>query len=246
MKKILLIFIVWLCLCSPAFANIPVENIYNNHLLKVVFLSDKNVNKTINDLQSMANKNYEINCLYCDYTVHDNSLIWKVNIEWKQSVKLLHDNKLFCSPNDYIVKKKAEEILNSIIAPNMSDYQKICKIYNWIQDNTDYDYKSVKKSRYRSYRADNMVGVFYDRKALCGGYADAFYYLTNLSGIDCKFVSNKTHCWNVVKLQDKWYFVDVTDEYKRCFLRGTNWGSKNNYITTYYLPVKVEKTDYKH
>lgn len=243
-KSITLFFVIWFTACSVALADVPdekVNDIYENHMSAIEFTTS-DVAATKESLEKISENNYEITYLRWNYKGSD----WKVYVSWRQSTRLLHDNKIKCSPEDYVIKQKAQDVLDEIITKNMGEYQKVYEIYNWIQNNTEYDYESAKRKRYRieANRCDNMVGVLYDGKAVCSGYADAFYYMTNYSGVECKFVTDETHCWNMVKLRDKWYYIDVTDERGRCFLRGTDWAIKNDYIATSYLPFEIEKTDY--
>jgi transglutaminase/protease-like cytokinesis protein 3 len=244
MKKVLLTFVIWICLSSTAFANVPVDKIndvYENHLSEIKF-SSTDIYSTKKDIRSMIDNNYEITYLRW---YHKGSN-WKVNVNWRQSTRLLNDDKMECSTKDYEVKQKAQEVLDEIITKDMCEYQKVYEIYNWIQNRTEYDYESAKQKRYRNEAryCDNMTGVLYNGKAVCTGYADAFYYMVNCSGVECRLVTNETHCWNMVKLRDKWYYIDVTDESGRCFLRGMDWAIKNDYVATSYLPAEIEKLDY--
>ena len=60
--------------------------------------------------------------------------------------------------------------------------------------------------------ADSIYGALVNKKALCEGYAKAFSYLCNLAGIENMIVTGYTdvdHMWNMVKLEGKWYHIDV-------------------------------------
>lgn len=63
-----------------------------------------------------------------------------------------------------------------------------------------------------------------DKKTICSGYAYILKALTNLADIECEIVDGyartvrtnvntvdfPNHSWNIVKLNDKWYFADIT------------------------------------
>jgi transglutaminase/protease-like cytokinesis protein 3 len=76
-----------------------------------------------------------------------------------------------------------------------------------------------------------MEAAFLDGKADCSGYADAFCIVCQLAGIDCIVVygtanngqTNSDHAWNMVKLGDTWYNVDVC------------WDDVNHDNYTYFL-----------
>lgn len=61
----------------------------------------------------------------------------------------------------------------------------------------------------KNYGADDL---FLEGKAVCQGYANAFYALASRAGIPVGFVSSEKikHIWNAVCINDKWYHVDVT------------------------------------
>lgn len=94
-----------------------------------------------------------------------------------------------------------------------SDYEKIVKVHNWLVDNLEYD------TTYQKSNIHNVYGAFSNKKVVCEGYARAFKYI--LDGLEIENVlvsgeatnsSNATesHAWNYVKIDNKWYAVDVT------------------------------------
>ena len=86
-----------------------------------------------------------------------------------------------------------------------SDYHRILAVHDWLVKNVKYDNTLQKHSVY-----DALVG----RRAVCDGYALAAYLLLNDLGIPCRFMSGTgnrdSHAWNIVYLEGKWYFMDVT------------------------------------
>ena len=82
-----------------------------------------------------------------------------------------------------------------------------------------YDYNSLKKQD--SFNAHSIVGAFLDKRAVCEGIAKAFKLLCNEFGIKCIVVLGKAdergnfdggeyHAWNLVKIRNESYYVDVT------------------------------------
>lgn len=82
-----------------------------------------------------------------------------------------------------------------------------------------YDYDALKKKD--AFNAHSIVGAFLDRRAVCEGIAKAFKLLCNEFGIKCIVVLGKAnkdgifsgddyHAWNLVKIGDESYHVDVT------------------------------------
>lgn len=123
--------------------------------------------------------------------------------------------------------KDINNIINNVIkenAPNLkSDYEKILWAYHWVIDNVHYD-KSLSNS--------SVYSAFTDNGTVCVGYATLYNAIINKLGLDCKFVNGSVHnskgnnhAWNIVKLDGKWYCVDVT------------WGDSGD-INKYFLKSK--------
>ena len=140
-----------------------------------------------------------------------------------------HDLKLFAYTTlkfEYIVKaediqlndKKLElaidNILQQCISENMTDFEKELAIHDTM----------VKQVNYYQYEDINMIpgvkhtayGALVDKEAVCDGYAKAFKMLLDKVGIDNIIINGETegvaHAWNLVKLQDEYYHVDVTSD----------------------------------
>ena len=82
-----------------------------------------------------------------------------------------------------------------------------------------YDYDSLQKND--CYNAHSIVGAFLDKKAVCEGIAKAFKLLCNEYAMKCivvlgkadlegKYDEDSYHAWNLVKVGNGSYHVDVT------------------------------------
>ena len=69
----------------------------------------------------------------------------------------------------------------------------------------DVDFQSVSHS---------PEGVVKNQRAVCDGYARTMRLLLMMTGIESKIVSGtaggESHAWNLVRMEDGWYHVDVT------------------------------------
>lgn len=52
--------------------------------------------------------------------------------------------------------------------------------------------------------------VFCTDSTVCAGYSQAMQLLCNGAGIDCAIVTSKEHEWNIIRMNNIWYYVDLT------------------------------------
>lgn len=120
---------------------------------------------------------------------------------------------------EYSSSKEQEEVLNTNInvwinnnidVENDADIEKIKKIYKYITNNVDYDYTYQKYSAYNA---------FIEKEAVCNGYTMLLYKMAKMSGIEDIHIVTGTayngekserHAWNLVKIEDKYYYLDAT------------------------------------
>ena len=103
------------------------------------------------------------------------------------------------------INAEVTKVLDGITA-DMSEYDKVKYIYDYLASNVVYD-ESEENCR-------DIYGVFVKKKAICGGYSKAFSYLCDRIGIETATVTGdadgEPHMWNMVKIDGKWYNIDVT------------------------------------
>ena len=89
----------------------------------------------------------------------------------------------------------------------LTDYEKIQYIYNYVIKNTEYDMEAENNQ--------NICSVFVSNKSVCQGYAKATQYLLSRLGFEVTVVSGivneeTPHVWNLIKLEDQYYYMDPT------------------------------------
>lgn len=88
---------------------------------------------------------------------------------------------------------------------NLSDYDKIKKIHDFIIQNASYDLETLKYSSY-----DNLIR----KSSTCQGYMSLAYKMFTLANIPTRIITgtgNKdSHGWNIVYLEGNWYNIDCT------------------------------------
>ena len=101
-------------------------------------------------------------------------------------------------------------IIRQAIKSNISkldtDYDKARWAFNWVIENAYYDKTLKNTSPYTALSGNGTI---------CMGYAALYCALLSELGLDCRYISGIVeetfnHAWNILKLNGKWYAVDLT------------------------------------
>lgn len=130
--------------------------------------------------------------------------------------------------------EEAYDVLATYLTRDMTEYEKVAAIYDWIVNVVDYDYAvaALTSGQTSKYNAFYLEGVFNDHRAVCDGKSKAFALLCGMEGIKAVRVvgyANKNlkeltpdrqkacgHAWNKVFIdadddgEREWYVVDTT------------------------------------
>lgn len=108
------------------------------------------------------------------------------------------------------LKAKVGEIITACIHDGMSEREKIVALVNYVYAHCSYAPDWSKN------RANTAWGLLVYGKAQCSGYARGMVALFDAVGIESRYVHaaktdpvNPSHQWNLVKLDGKWYHLDV-------------------------------------
>jgi hypothetical protein len=159
------------------------------------------------------------------------------------------------------IYEEAKDVLREIITDDMTDYEKVHAIYDWLIFNVEYDLDMLDElvelqalynlsdpdeySEYYSevlkYRCFYLEGVFLDNLAVCDGFAKAFVLLARIEGIEAIKISGtiissgENHAWNKVNIEGNWYTVDST--WGNYIVHSTSPESYSEYMNHAYLLV---------
>lgn len=109
------------------------------------------------------------------------------------------------------VNSHVPQILKELGVDNMSNYEKVCAIHDYVCELITYDASDEDI-------VSTMYGALVNNRALCNSYALCMYKLLVEAGVPCKYIGGKAgtgrdsggHAWNIVALGDKWYNLDAT------------------------------------
>lgn len=143
-----------------------------------------------------------------DYTVSTiellNSCRVEVELEYTVTDKKELDSKI----------SKLTETINNILASteNMSVFDKELYIHDSIcKHATYYKYENINDVPEECH---NIYGCLISNMAVCDGLSKTFQILLDKCHIESitvtGFLQEQSHAWNMVKLEDEWYHVDLT------------------------------------
>ncbi len=176
------------------------------------------------DVNVITDSNYNIEDIVKNI-VNDNQIVVMGYNGFKATTfkSLLTDNTCFSIDLNYSIdtntllnykkasENKAIEIISNNICKSMPDYMKEKIIHDYITEYTDYSNEDGDIA-YMPY------DVLINRKGVCSAYAGSAKIIFDLLGIENYYVSGtatnsettEKHGWNIIKLDDAYYNLDVT------------------------------------
>lgn len=105
-----------------------------------------------------------------------------------------------------------DRIIQSTITEDMTQFEKELALHDaLVKKVTYYEYSDLQTIPMIKHTA---YGALVQNEAVCDGYSKAFKLLLEKVGIESIIIGGSTqaelHAWNLVKLDDKYYHVDVT------------------------------------
>ncbi len=165
------------------------------------------------------------------------------------------DKTLF--PYAHSILERATEVLNEIIEPDMTDFEKEREIYAWMVKNQQNQIQELDPDASAEHRyacTKTAYGFLNGYGGDCMGYSGTFFTLCNMVGVECSTVDASTlengevggpsssfsanHRFNLVRLDGEYYFVEAFWFYQKNdpsegdfrFMNMTTENAKNHYV----------------
>ncbi len=135
------------------------------------------------------------------------SIIFTYNTKGDFDIKV---NKIYSEENIVKINEVVDRVIKENITDSMTTSQKLKIIHDYIIDNTKYDTLKSKNINDMTYKSNTAIGVLLEGYGICSGYSDAMSIFLDKLGIDNYKISNDTHIWNLVKVNNKWLHIDLT------------------------------------
>lgn len=152
-------------------------------------------------------------------------------MEWKFKTGLFGKTLIIVPPysrNQITrIEKELKETASKIISENINGHQgefdKAVALHDFLKSNIQYDHEGAAAPLHaaasgRFYESHNVVGALLRKKCVCEGFAKAFKYLCDMTGLECYCISGTgnsvyergPHMWNIVRINGYYHHVDVT------------------------------------
>ena len=136
-----------------------------------------------------------------------------------ESVMYLSRKPLFKIANSTAeqVYNIAKDILCEIISDDMTEFQKVCAIYDYLVYNTKIDKTNITFEEQSKSFSSYLEGVFIKNTANSFGISKAFCLLCAIEGINSRYVygnvisdeSSYYYAINKVQINGNWYIIDI-------------------------------------
>ncbi len=154
-------------------------------------------------------------------------------INWNSDIKSVFQKYLACFDGlpvvIALVNEEVQYAVDNYIEDNMTNYEKIKALYDYVANKVSYDNDEVGAARNHC-----ISSIFLNDMTVCEGYALGMTLLLDKIGIPNIPVSSDDHAWNIVQLNDIWLQIDITWDDG---LSGTNYFLKTAYEYSQLTPV---------
>jgi transglutaminase/protease-like cytokinesis protein 3 len=222
-KKVIALIMIILCMTWPIEASAQTyttqDDVYANmknnliaHKKEFIIEMDKEIMKEIgtdtNMFDIVAARDDKATSKDGDYLSLSISH-WASNWSWSNmgnTATLVFSAKYRTTlTQEKILDTKIASVLEALKLEKASDYKKVKAIHDYIIKRVSYD-KTLKK--HTAYNA------LINESSVCEGYALAAYRMFTDAGIENRIIigmaGGGSHAWNIVKVDDNWYNIDIT------------------------------------
>lgn len=143
---------------------------------------------------------------YCPYTDRkDIQLRVYFNSQGKYAFISIENKKSAAATASWIqtVDAKLEHLMSLIADPALTAEDQMLILHDYMVSHYHYDTQYLGDS----YNSGVMLTEW---RGVCQAYATLFQYVMHRKGVECYITSNDGHAWNIVKIGNAYYHVDVT------------------------------------
>lgn len=106
--------------------------------------------------------------------------------------------------------EQVEGILNSVLEPGYSDFEKAAALYHYFAHTYQYDYDSFMKMEDTYLDYITPYRLFQTGIGICSEISPAYSYLLMEAGVDATVMMGDNHEWSYVRINGRNYHIDPT------------------------------------
>lgn len=161
-----------------------------------------------------------------------------------------------------------DKIISSVKARAQSndEYSLLISLYEILQKNIRYDKEEIQANSTgvsNNPASHNAYGAIINKLAVCDGFSSAFALLAQKLGFECMLAVGRStyamavqeHAWNIVKIRNKFYHLDVTwdtraynefDEFSYAYFASTDEEISNDHTWNKTMTPACSHSDFSY
>lgn len=202
------------CVCTPLLTHtrVFIEGNGEERIDKVIESFDEGNRLIVVDRLEKKDLNYLIDRVYDDPGLFWIDMRYNALSVGSVSIVAVYEKYDNVEAKQNAIEAAASSVIKSVITKDMTEYEKVLAIHDWICKNVTYKATDNASDQ-------DIYGALILGEARCAGYAKLFSYLLNMAGIESSVVSGNSidkngetvpHAWNVVYIDDNAYYFDIT------------------------------------
>lgn len=165
-------------------------------------------------LHGISNSPEEIQVALRQVMRNNPDIFWFAHqYQFDETASTIHFQYTFSKERVEIIKFRIEDVITHDLCiehvKRLTAQEQIAYVYKWLITYCNYNINSAYNQ--------SIYSVFIARNSVCTGYAKAAQYIFNILGIENVLVfgrlhnapKDSRHCWNVVKLYDRYFHFDT-------------------------------------
>ena len=185
--------------------------VLNSGVREFTFYCAQKYNNCLDDLEFIHQE-----FTYFNSFLHPYNNYYNITINYDSQGRI--DLKIFYlySPREIEkLNKEIKRIWDEEINEDMTKKEKIRAIHDYILITSNYDRERADAiTNNADYFTDNnshkATGPLFEKMAICSGYSDAMSLFLYKMELPNYRISNDTHIWNYVNIDNNWYHLDLT------------------------------------
>lgn len=176
------------------------------------FVCDLSYKDCISDIQNLLDENYQLSNLNNFVHPYNNYNQIEISVNNFGRVDITID-KLYSEEEIQTIDAEIDHIYNTIITEEMTTYDKIKAIHDYIIINTKYvreEETDANGNLLFPLGTNKAYGPLINKIASCGGYTDLMSLFLYKMEIQNYKISSEEHIWNLVYIDGTWKHLDLT------------------------------------